>query len=356
MKKIAYVINTIVKGGPSRVVINLIENIDKEQFKPILITLFNGNDPKIVNKLKNNGVKVIECIHESRLKYLLSGKKEFEKIIENNKIDIIHSHGFVPDIITSKIKFNGKRISTLHNIMFEDYAFEYGKVKSKIYTKCHIFALKKFDFIVGCSKAVYDAMNQYCKNMTFIRNGIENTELQNTIRRSDLNLPINATIYIYAGHMSELKNTFFLTTNFHKYRNESEYLIMLGDGPNLNNCKKINDSNILFLGFCSEPLKYMNISDIYISASKSEGFSISILEALSCGLGLFLSDIPSHDEVFEIDENCYIGSSFLCEDFEKDFRNFRNQTALLKKEKIIKFKDKFLSAEVMTNTYQKLYK
>ena len=60
----------------------------------------------------------------------------------------------------------------------------------------------------------------------------------------------------------------------------------------------------------------MNISDVYVSASKSEGFSISVLEALSCGLGLFLSDIPSHREVVEMGQDVYLGEIFSSGDFE----------------------------------------
>lgn len=40
MRRIAYVINFIVKGGPSAVVLNMIHNLDRTRFEPVLITLF----------------------------------------------------------------------------------------------------------------------------------------------------------------------------------------------------------------------------------------------------------------------------------------------------------------------------
>lgn len=44
MIRIAYVINYIVKNGPSSVVLNLIDNLDRLEYDISLITLFEGNN------------------------------------------------------------------------------------------------------------------------------------------------------------------------------------------------------------------------------------------------------------------------------------------------------------------------
>ena len=57
-------------------------------------------------------------------------------------------------------------------------------------------------------------------------------------------------------------------------------------------------------------------------------FSISVLEALSCGLGLLLSDIPSHREVVEMGQDVYLGAvsyTHLCGAFRFWMRLFLNR-------------------------------
>ena len=77
MIRIAYVINYIVKNGPSSVVLNIINNLDREKYDVSLITLFSGNDSEVVAQLKDKGISVYECTTLSRMKCLLGQNKEF---------------------------------------------------------------------------------------------------------------------------------------------------------------------------------------------------------------------------------------------------------------------------------------
>ena len=130
---------------------------------------------------------------------------------------------------------------------------------------------------------------------------------------------------------------------------------MLGDGADIQECKTASDNHIIFFGFKDRPLDYMNIADVYISASRSEGFSISILEALSCGLGVFLSDIPSHKEIFEISEDIYLGEYFSESDFGKKLEILRKNWLKIDKGRIANFQREKLSAKAMWEQYQKFY-
>ena len=97
----------------------------------------------------------------------------------------------------------------------------------------------------------------------------------------------------------------------------------------------------------------MNISDVYASASRSEGFSISVLEALSCGLGLFLSDIPSHREVVMAGKDIPVGVLFKQTDIEGALSRIRKMS--LCKSTISRFQRDNLSARRMTALYDYEY-
>ena len=358
--KIAFVINYIAKNGPSCVVLNIISNLDLSKYEVMLITLFSQNDSSIVEELRSMRVHVYICTSLSRIKCILSKNNEFQSILKNEKFDIIHTHGFIPDILLAKSKIKAKKISTIHNNMFEDYMQQFGKVKSKIFILMHLHALKKFSICIGCSEFVYSVMQNYLLNMTYIRNGIKPLSERSNITREEIGIPQKSIIFVYAGGVTLGKNVRFLVDNFVKYHDDREYLLVLGDGADIEYCKERADSHVRFLGFQKNPISYFIISDIYVSASKSEGCSISVLEALSCGMTLFLSDIPSHKEIVTMSERIYLGELFTLKDEGQEFgsrlQKIRNNYESVSKEEIRLFQQEILSDKVMASMYEEIYK
>ncbi len=354
-KKVAYVINRIERGGPSNVVLGIIHNLDHSQFEPVLVTLFCGNDETIVTELKEKGISVIECQNNSRMKYLLFGYRELKRIVNDRLIQVIHSHGFVPDIVSSRMHRKVRKINTIHNNMYEDYIFTYGKWKGFLYTRIHLRAMRKLDLCVCCSKTVQEVMQKRLKNVTYIRNGCGEIDTCTYESRETLGIPDGAVVFIYAGHFSPCKRTLQLVNHFHHFRQENEYLVMIGDGPEHKKCREVCDDHIKFPGVLKNPYPYMKMADIYVSESASEGFSVSILEALTCGLGLFLSDIPSHKEVFDISEETYLGEYFSENQFSEKLQSLRLNFSAIEKAKIKDFKRKYLLDSNMAKQYQMLY-
>lgn len=353
MKRVAYVINYIVKNGPSSVVLNLINNLDRSEYDISLITLFEGNNAEVVSALRNNGVTVYECSTLSRMKCLLGQSKEFSDIVDKGHFDILHTHGIIPDVLSSRLHTAAKRITTIHNNMYEDYLDSYGYAKSRIFIALHLAALKKLDVCVCCSRSVYDVMKRRLPNASFIRNGIKPVQAHSVITRAEVDVPEDACVFLYAGVLNSRKNIVWLIDNFVQYHEGDEYLLVLGKGEKEAECKAKADDHVRMLGFQTDPIAYMNISDVYVSASKSEGFSISVLEALSCGLGLFLSDIPSHREVVKMGQDVYLGETFSQDDFEIKLKALRERKT--NKAEIRAFQEKELSAKEMTKRYESSY-
>ena len=356
--KILYVSNYIVNGGPSNVIRNLAANLDPGQYDITVMNLFSGSDPEIVKELEQMDIRVIQCSTMTRMGGVLGKDREFRKIAEVNHYDVIHTHGFVPDILSSRLKTSAKRITTLHNNMFEDYVQSYGAVKSKIFIPMHLHAIKRLDQAVCCAESVYDVMNKYVPNTTYVRNGIDAKENKEVISREELGIPTTACVFVYAGHLSALKRTAWLAEQFDRAHSKDEYLLLLGQGEQLEACQKFESEHLKLLGFQKNVRKYLQMADVYVSASCSEGFSISIIEALECGLGLLLSDIPSHCEVVNMDEDIYLGENFefLAKSFAQAMEKLRNNRSRLNKQKISDFKERELSGRIMTERYEKYYK
>lgn len=357
MIRIAYVINYLKKGGPTTVIQNIIHNLDDSVYEPVLITLFDHNDNEIVNIEKKKGVKVIECNYPSKLKTILFKNDDYVNILIENNINIVHGHGFIPDIINSKLtKWKCfKTVTTIHNILFQDYPLQYGHIKGYFYSFCHLLALKRIDAVIGCSKAVSDKLSSFLNNCLYIENGISDFNFSKAVSRKDFDIPEDAIVFLFAGNFNNRKRPVFLVENFIKYHGENEYLILLGHGEEEKKCRRLADSHVKFMGFQFNPYQYMNISDIYTSASLSEGFSISVLEALHCGMGLFLSDIPSFREVIDGTDKVYLGEYFNDNNFSVQYRKIISNRFRLNKSEIKDYQQRYLSAKSMASAYANVY-
>lgn len=358
--RILYTINYLTNGGPTRVLLNQIYNLNKKEFDIYLLTIIDSNDEIIENELKEYGVKIIKFKMKKNIKDVFLYKTKIVDSIKKTKPDIIHTHGIVTTIILASNKIKSKRVTTIHDNIYEDYKFTYGMIEGMLIAKIHISVLKKFDYIFCCSKASYETIKNKFKNITYIRNGIDvnipSLKNRNLIRnsiRNNLKIGKSDIVYCYCGVLKNIKRVKELVEFFNSSLGKNEYLLIIGDGPEFYNIKStIKNKNIIMLGFKKNVIDYYVASDIYTSNSFSEGFSISIIEALSCNLLLLLSEIPSHKECFEIDKTQYIG-----ECFNKD--NFANKKEIVSskvdKSEVQLFYKKNLSANSMMEKYEKFY-
>lgn len=361
MKKLLFTTNFINNGGPSRVLLNQIEAIDKKKYEIYVLTIIQENDNNLVKELKEKGIQVIEFEMKKSIFDLFKFYKQIINIIADLKPNIIHTHGIVTSIIVASSSIRCYKITTVHNSIFDDYMFKYGKILGILIAKFHIMRLRKFNDIVCCSETALKDNIKYLKKATYIRNGIDFIdddfyENKKNIRkrvRNNLNIPNDAKVYIYCGVLTNRKNVTSLVNNFNHSLKEDEYLIIIGDGPQKKEVyDTIKSNKIIMLGYKNNVSEYYLASDIYTSYSLSEGFSISVIEALSCGLSILVYDIPSHRECFEIDESYYIGELFGNDNFlEKKLNVYGN---IYKNESVFIYK-KYLSATAMMNEYEKYY-
>ena len=88
------------------------------------------------------------------------------------------------------------------------------------------------------------------------------------------------------------------------------HLVMLGNGSQATELRQIFarggvEERVTFPGqvrYADLP-RYYWMADLYVSASHSDGTSISLLEAMACGRPVLVSDIPGNREWVTLDEN-----------------------------------------------------
>lgn len=342
--KITYVVTFAKNVGVYNVVSNLACNIDKNKYDVSVIACLNDNDLNEVEKLTKNGVKFYCLNFQNKLTALFLGKIKLEKILKKIQPEIVHSHAILADYIVSKISNKYKKVSTIHCNLEEDYLYHYGSKKYKLILKFHIATLKKFDEKIGCSYSVKKSLDNHLNDVKYVVNclNISNIKTNNLDVRKKLGIKKTDCVYLYVGSLSNRKNVSELIKKFKLHSNNNEHLIIIGSGELYNECISLAEKNIYVLGQIDNPVDYLLASDIYISFSKSEGMPLSAIEALRAGLYLFLSDIESHKEIFDICQNNYIGELFSTTNFKTRIGKIRNSYKKEDKDKIIKiYKEKF---------------
>ena len=87
-------------------------------------------------------------------------------------------------------------------------------------------------------------------------------------------------------------------------KNKDVRVLMVGDGPQLEYIKNLVsslflDDYVYFAGYVdntSEMPAYLAASDIYVTTSLSDGSSVSLMEAIACGLPSVVTDVPAFFE------------------------------------------------------------
>lgn len=357
-----YIISTLESCGPVNVLFNIVKFVDKSKFNVFIVELSNADKNSRKSQFEKLGCKVIQ-FSMSRIKGLFYNLKYLNKLIKENNIHIVHSHGLRADGLNSKLK-SVKTFSTIHNYMELDYTMTYGNIKGKLMANSNLKYIEKINHPIGCSKSVKQYFKDtYKLNIEYIQNGVDETvfyKQENTKNqvRLKLNLPEDKKIFLVVGKLSERKNPIVIAEAFNLRNKKDEVLVFLGEGELKEELNKYCDKNenILLKGNVNNVKDYLIAGDYYISASLGEGLPNSALEALAMGMPSILSNIPPHAEILEYDKEA--GKLFEANSLEElsksiDYIYNKDYTLLSNKSKDII--NKYLSAEIMSQKYQRMY-
>lgn len=360
--KIAFIISNLERCGPVNILYNLIKYLNKDKFEIIIITLSKERKNSRLIDFKRLNCR-IKQLNNSRIAGIFKNKKYIEKILEDEKISIIHTHGFRADLISYKLT-GVRKICTLHNYPYDDYVMTYGKIKGNVMAYIHTKILNNIDMKCACSESV-SKLFKYNKNIIveYVRNGVdledfpnENINIKEKVRKK-LNLPIEKNIFIVVGNVTKRKDIITIIKSFSNPA-ENDMVLFLGDGDLYEQYKEENKNNlnIKFVGRVSNVSEYMIASDYYISASLAEGLPNTVLEAMSTGLPVILSDIDPHLEICNFNHS--IVSIFerknvtMLKNAIKEIKNKDYNELSIKSRRLI---EENLSAKIMAANYEKKY-
>ena len=304
--KILYLVLEMELGGLQRIVTLLVDRIDRDKFTPYLCCLDRGGI--FYEQLKSNNVKT----------YILQRRPgpfdaklfiKLYKILRENKIDVIHSQsgcmGYAA--LSGRLARVKGIIHTDHGRLIPD--------KKSIILEERISSIMT-NRVIGVSEELTEYLASEVKikseKLLTIINGVETHKFVplNKDRRKEIRYAIGLgeenKILGTVCRIDPVKNLEFLIgcmPSICKKVPECKLLIV-GDGPSKGHLVKYSeslgmDSKINFLGERSNVEDILPVFDIYINTSLSEGTSMTILEAMSCGLPIVASAVGGNSKLVD---------------------------------------------------------
>lgn len=342
MKKILVIIPSLEPTAPIKIAISIANNLANLGFKIDLYPIKYNNSGNIII---SNKVKIILSFRELRL----------------NKFnyDAIHSHCIQPNILAFfiKYKFNHtcKFITTVHTNIRHDLVDKY-KYTHTLLSKIWEFCIKKNDLIICLNNESLEIFSSKKHISKIIPNGIDlvlNTREVNLDNKLSTFLNDKKTIILgMACVIRELKG-FDRVINLLKTTSNLK-LLLIGDGPYFQTFKNLVIKNqisekVFYFGYTENPLPILNLVDVAIFPSYSEGFPLALLEAMAIGKPCVTSNISAFTTFFS--NEIIVTNTDKPSDFYDSIVTAYTNKEILSRNGVDFYKKNFTS-EIMINRYR----
>ena len=106
--KILFIFNSCKNVGPTRVIINILKNLDKNRYEPLLLTFRDETASSCLSEFTPYIKRHYIC-KIGKTDIILGRLKKLKKIIKTISPDVIHTTGVFPDSAISKVA-SGKQV------------------------------------------------------------------------------------------------------------------------------------------------------------------------------------------------------------------------------------------------------
>lgn len=318
--KILHVFGGGVRSGIETYVISIAKGLNKDGMETILTPLKAGI---FIEEAEGIGLKVRKL--EKRFKGDPSVIQMLVKIIKEEKIDIIHTHGENGNFygrIAAKIYKTPRLITTVHTFYRETLRDRYklSWMRNFAYWQ-DILTSKLCDAIIAVNNSIRDnlvtaGVNR--KKIKVIPNGIDVDNYENVTSGSaelkvSLGLKGNEIVIGTAGRLSLVKNieTLLLAGKEVIKAIPEVRLVIIGDGPQMQYLKKLSlklgiSGYVIFTGWQMDITKYLSIMDIFVNTSLIEGSSFAILEAMALTKPVIATNVGGNPELIVAGETGHL--------------------------------------------------
>ena len=311
-KKVGFVILNLVGGGAEKVVVNIVELLQKEKVEVHLFLLEN----KIEHDISN--IQNLHIVNTPYKKKKLFKKIYFAKVAQSlkksiisqekdQKFDAIFSNLPACDNIVSKMDLDRKIFYIIHTVYSIEFAnLKQMSIRRSIMRKIFYKRLYKNKDLIAISKGIYNdfdkfGINYKSKQLIYNPFDIDNIKSKSNITVDDI--PNEDYIVMVAAFRKEKRHDIALQA-YAKLTNPPKLLLLC------NKNKKLEDminslsltNKVKIIGFKNNPYPYIKNAKLSILTSEYEGLPTVIIESLILGTPVVSTDCPTGPREILVDE------------------------------------------------------
>lgn len=310
MPKILQTIRQGQIGGGESHLLNVVENLDRTVFDPIVLSFTDG---PMIDRLKEMNVPVEVIPTTTPFDIRVWGK--VKKFMQQHQIALVHAHGTRSNsnIFWAANQLQIPIVYTIHGWSFHDDQ-PFWLRKGRIWGEQILTSNAAQN--ISVSQANQNAGKKYLKNFQseIVHYGIDqqkfNPQRTFTDHRARLGIAAEATLVLFVARFTHQKQPQIALSAFAKAaaKDPSLTLWMVGDGElkaetlALAAQLEINDK-VIFESFRTDIPDVLAAADIYILPSLWEGLPIGLLEAMAMGKAIVASAVDGTPEVLTNHQN-----------------------------------------------------
>ncbi len=304
--KILFLIHDLGQGGAEKVLVNLVNNMDATKFDITVMSLFGGgvNEQFLKPNIKYKTVFKKTFPGNSKIMKVLSPKALHNLFIKDKyDIEVSYLEGPSARIISGCNNKDAKLVCWIHSTQ---HAEQKSSSSFRTYNESNN-CYKKFNKIITVSDFVKESFNTIYPEITNIEtlyNVLESDKILKLKEESVECFNENEFNIIAVGKIEKNKGVDKMARILKRLRDEkySVHWYALGKGSYKNTLEVYLKENKLenyftFLGYQTNPYKYVAKSDLFVCASNSEGFSTAATEALIVGTPVITTPVSGMEEM-----------------------------------------------------------
>ncbi len=302
-KNVLVLMSTKIVSGPAKQLFQLIKYANGTDVRWLICdTDEKCNLWQFRDETKKRGISFITL--KEYFRYDPSPVWQAYKIIKENNIHIIQSHGYKTNAIALVLKIltGLPWISVVHGWTAED-------LKVKLYNKLDSYLLRYPDRIITVSDSYRDrliAMGIPTSKVITIHNALDPEEHIASVQdvRKELGLSKDIFVIGVIGRLSTEKGQRVFLDAFREIKTSIPGVktLIIGDGPDMTSLKKHSCSlgfngSVKFLGHRDNILPFYKAIDLLVIPSFSEGLPNVLLEAMYFGKPVVATSVGGIPEV-----------------------------------------------------------
>ena len=247
--------------------------------------------------------------------------RQLKELLDREHYDIIHCHTPMGGVITRLAAGSTRNRGT--KILYTAHGFHFYKgaplVNWLLYYPVERLLSHRTDLLLTMNGEDFRRAKTFHARRTEMVNGVGidlnrfvgATQEQKSQVRRELGLGEGDTFAITVGNVIPRKNQAVLVRAVRELNDPDFHLFIVGDGPlepELKNlAKELGvEKQVHLLGFRRDVYRLSSAADIFLFSSRQEGLSVSVMEAMACGLPIAASKIRGNTDLIDQGEGGFL--------------------------------------------------